>query len=403
MSEEFKKLSGEILGAFEEYKKTNDERIAKVEKGQAISEVEEKLAKIDGELNKLEDVKTRVESLEVKAEREGDAPGSVNDLVEEHKAAFSEYIVKGNESALKAFQEKAVNITTAADGEYLLPEVFEAGLMATMLDASPMRRICDVKRTSSNDYKINFSLRGATSGWVDEDDARPETNSPTVAQIAPNMGEIYAAPQATQTALDDLAVNGGVERWLAEEVGAEINYRENLAFVAGTGVKQPKGFTAYTTATTADSARAFGTLQHIASGVSAGIAADNIYDVIGELKSGLRQGATFVAARRTITAIRKLKDGQNQYLWQPGLAAGQPQTLAGYAVAETEDMPAIGANALAIAFGNFKRGYVIVDRIGIRMLRDPYTNKPKVIFYTTKRVGGAVRDSEAIKFIKCDA
>jgi HK97 family phage major capsid protein len=216
------------------------------------------------------------------------------------------------------------------------------------------------------------------------------------------MGELYANPAASQSMLDDAAFD--VEAWLGEEIGREFGVAEGVAFVSGTGVNQPKGFLTYATAATADSARAFGTLQHVATGVSGAFAAtapeDALIDLVHALRPVYRQGAVFVMNSKTLARVRKMKDADGTFLWRPGLEAGQPATLLGYPVIEAEAMPDIAASSLSIAFGNFASGYVIAERAETRILRDPYSRKPFVHFYATKRVGGAVSNSEAIKLLK---
>lgn len=187
----------------------------------------------------------------------------------------------------------------------------------------------------------------------------------------------------------------------------EFAVAEGAAFISGNGTNKPKGFLAYTTAATADSSRAFGTLEHIATGVSADFAASNKADVLYQVQAALRQGyranAVWMMGKAMMFELMRIKDTTGQYLWQPSLQAGVPVNLLGTAVYEAEDMPVKAANSLSIAYGDFNRGYTIVDRVGTRMLRDPYTNKPYVGFYTTKRVGGGVINSEAIKLIKFSA
>jgi HK97 family phage major capsid protein len=259
-----------------------------------------------------------------------------------------------------------------------------------------------VRTVSTSDYKKLVNVRGTASGWVDEDDARTATASSSMAQVTPFMGEIYANPQATQQMLDDVFFNA--EQFIIDECATEFAAKEGAAFVVGDGTKKPKGFCAYTTAATADSSRAFGTLEHVATGVAGDWAASNKADIlitlVHKLKAGLRANARWVTNKGLLAEIRTFKDAEGNYLWRPGLEAGQPSTLLGYGITEAEDMPAKAASALSLAFGDFRRGYTIVDRIGTRILRDPYTNKPYVGFYVTKRVGGMVVDSQAIKFVK---
>ena len=269
-----------------------------------------------------------------------------------------------------------------------------------------MRAIASVMTITADAVEGMLDLGEPAAGWVAEVEARAETATPQVGLWRIPVHELYAEPRVSQKLLDDASFD--VESWLAQKVAEKFGRSENAAFVAGGGVGMPRGFTTYATAATADASRPWGTLQHVPTGTSGAFAASNPGDVlIGltyALKAGFRAGARFVMARATAAEVRKLKDtSSGQYLWQPGLAAGSPASLLGYPVVEAEDMPAIGANSLSIAFGNFREGYAVVDRQGIRTLRDPYTAKPQVKFYTTKRVGGDVLDFDAIKLLKFGA
>ena len=241
---------------------------------------------------------------------------------------------------------------------------------------------------------------GADAGWVGEAAARPQTNTPVLANLQFPTMELYAMPAATSALLDDSIVN--IDEWLAEEVRLSFADQEGKAFVTGDGINKPKGFTTYTTVPNAT--WTWGNLGYIATGVAGAFAAanpgDKILDLIYAAKAPYRANARFVMNRTTQSAIRKMKDGQGNYLWQPATVAGEAPSLMGYSVSESEDMPDIAASSLSVAFGDFQRGYLIVDRVGIRVLRDPYSAKPYVLFYTTKRVGGGVQDFDAIKFLK---
>ena len=390
--------------AFEEFKATNDQLIKAKADGKSVESLEAKLAKIDAELGKIADVKSEIEALEKRMNRPG-APGEADKAKAEHKAAFQKFMRKGDDSNLSDLQRKAYNITTDADGAYAVPEEIDRDILSKLVDVSPIRQIATVRTIGTSDYKKLVNIRGTASGWVDEDDARTATNSSQFAQVTPFMGELYAYPQATQQMLEDVFFNA--EAWIGEEVATEFARAEGAAFVSGDGTKKPKGFLAYTTAATADSARAFGTLEHVATGVAADWAASNPQDIlltlVYKLKAGYRANARFVMNKGVLADVRKWKDTTGNYIWRPGLEAGQPDTLLGYGITEAEDMPVKAANALPIAFGDFSRGYLIVDRIGTSVLRDPYTNKPYVGFYTRKRLGGCVVDSEAIKVIKIAA
>jgi HK97 family phage major capsid protein len=401
MSLELKKAIDDLGTAFAEFKSTNEERLQKLQKGQSVTELDQKLAKLSDRLSDLDQIKADIEALQAKANRPG--AGKNEDPVKaEHKQAFGKFLRKGNDDGLLDLERKAYNVTTDADGGYAVPEELDRDILSLMKDVSPIRSIATVRTISTADYKKLVNIRGTTSGWVDEDDPRTATSSSQLAAVMPFMGEIYAFPQATQQMLDDVFFNA--ESWLTDEVSVDFAQKEGAAFITGDGTKKPKGFCAYTTAATPDSSRAFGTLEHIATGVSndwpASEKENKLIDLIYAVKQGYRANARFVIGRPMLGEIRKFRDTEGNLLWQPGLQAGQPSQLLGYPVTEAEDMPVKAANSLSVAFGDFKRGYLIVDRIGTRVLRDPFTNKPYVGFYVTKRLGGCVVDSQAIKFLK---
>ena len=404
---EVKALVEAVQKGFEDFKKLNDERLAKVEKGAATGDFEAKLAAVQGDIAKALDLKKEIERVEAKTNLQG-IIGEHNERNPDkaaYKAAFfKEFVRKGKDTAeLKALEAKAWSVGTAADGGYALPEEIDREIEKLLRDISNVRSLANVVTVGTSDYKKLVNVNGIASGWVGETAARPATNTSQLAEVAPPMGELYANPQVTQQALDDLFFN--VEGELTSQLLEEFALAEGAAFVSGNGTNKPKGFLAYTTAATADSSRAFATLEHIATGVSADFAASNKADVffstVAALKKGYRMGAVWMMNKSVLFEALRFKDGQGQYLWQPSIQdSGLGIRLLGFNVEEAEDMPAKAASSLSIAFGNFKRGYTIVDRMGIRMLRDPYTNKPYVGFYTTKRVGGAVVNSEAIKLIK---
>ncbi len=388
-----------FLEAFEAFKDTNDQRIAEIERRGAEDAVTaEKLARIE---DALDETKKRADSLALKASRPHLAASGVSDVAAiEHKAAFDGYVRRGETAKLVRIEEKALSVGSGQDGGYLVPAETEAAVNRALKAISPIRAIAGVKQVSGTVYKRPFATSGTDTGWVAETAARPQTNTPVLAELQFPTMEIYAMPAASSAILDDAIVN--IDEWIAEEVRLAFAEQEGKAFVTGDGVNKPKGFTTYTTV--ANSSWTWGNLGYVATGVSGAFAASNpgdkLLDLIYAAKAPYRANGTFVMNRSTQAAVRKLKDGQGNYLWQPANAPGEAPSLMGYPVAECEDMPDIGANSLAIAFGDFSRGYLIVDRAGIRVLRDPYSAKPYVLFYTTKRVGGGVQDFDAIKFLK---
>lgn len=389
--------------AFSEFKKTNDERLEKLAKGQPDPLLDGKLDGINQKLSELEGVKKTLEDALKKGNRIG-GQGDTNEAVEEHKKAFDGYMRKGREDGLRELEEKAINLGTDADGGYGVPEDLDRNITQLERDLSVMRSLCNVISVGSEEYKKLVNVGGASSGWVGETDARPETPGPKLAQIAPFFGEIYANPAVTQKALDDIFFD--VEAWLASELSWEFDEQEGGAFITGNGTNKPKGFLAYANSAVTDKAgtRPFGTLQFVKSGAAAALSnPDCLIDLIHSLKRGYRKNAVFLGNGLTLAALRKLKDNEGNYLWRPGLEAGQSGVLLGYAYEEDEAMPDIAADSIPLAFGDFKRGYTIADVRGTRVLRDPFTNKPFVNFYTTKRVGGGLMDSLAIKLLKISA
>ncbi len=311
-------------------------------------------------------------------------------------AAFEGFVRSGATVEMKAF----TGVTGDAGG-FAVPSEIDATIDAVLKGISPIRSIANVVKVGSAGYRKLVTTGGTPSGWAAETDARPGTATPVFVEIAPPMGELYANPSASQAMLDDAAFD--VEEWLAGEIAMEFAKAEGAAFVAGSGVGRPKGFLTQPTAATGDATRAFGTLQYLPSGAAGDFAAnpqERLIDLVQSLRGPYRQGASFVMNASTLARIRKFKTSDGAFVWAPSLAAGQPATLLGYPVVEAEDMPDIGANALSIAFGNFKAGYIIAERSETAILRDPYSNKPFVNFYATKRVGGCVTNSEAIKLMK---
>ena len=387
----------EALGKkFDEFKSTNDKRVEalEAEKGKLAGQVES----LNGKLSELDELKSSLEKELAGIKRPGAVAGKE---VSEHKAAFLQFVRKGKDDGLAELQQKALQTTVEADGGYAVPEELDRTILELLRNESPMRQVCGQITVSTPDYKKLVNLGGAGSGWVGETAARPATGTPTLAQIAAVMGEIYANPQATQTSLDDMFFNA--EAWLQSEVAAEFAEQEGNAFLLGNGTNKPKGLLAYTMALTADDVRAFGQLQNVKSGTSGAFDADDLIKLVYTLRKGYRANSTWMLANMTLFKVRTMKDTQGNYLWRPGIEAGQPSSLLGYGVTENEDMPAVAADAHAVLFGDFKRAYTIVDRIGTRVLRDPYTNKPNVGFYTTKRVGGMLTDSNAVKVLTLSA
>ncbi|HDT2094825.1 TPA: phage major capsid protein [Enterobacter roggenkampii] len=390
-------VAQELQAKFDDFRSKNDKRIEALEseKGKLAGEVET----LNGKLSALDELKTSLEEELKQVKRPGG--GTQSKVAGEHKTAFMTFMRKGNDDGLRDLERKALQVGVDEDGGFAVPEELDRAILDLLKDEVVMRQEATTITVGGANYKKLVNLGGSASGWVGETDARPATNASKLGQIEPFMGEIYGNPQATQTMLDDAFFN--VEDWINSELAIEFAEQEEIAFTSGNGTKKPKGFLAYASSLDDDKTRAFGTLQHILSGATAGLTADAIIKLVYTLRKVHRNGAKFMMNNNSLFAARILKDSEGNYLWRPGLELGQPSTLVGYGVAENEQMPDIAADAKAIAFGNFKRGYTIVDRIGTRILRDPYTNKPFVGFYTTKRTGGMLADSQAIKLLQIGA
>jgi HK97 family phage major capsid protein len=301
-------------------------------------------------------------------------------------------------------QVKSISGAVPADGGYAVPQEIDALIASQLKDISPIRRLAQVVQVGSAGYRKLVATGGTASGWVGETAERPETDTPQFAEVAPPTGELYTNPAASQAMLDDAQFD--LEAWLAGEIAMEFARAEGAAFINGSGTDQPLGLLESPVSLLGDATRAFGTLQYVASGDADGFddnPDEKLIDLVHTLKSGHRQGASWVMNSATLAEVRKLKTTDGALLWQPGLVEGQPDRLLGYPVVEAEDMPDIAEDAFPIAFGNFKAGYLIAERSATTILRDPFTNKPFVHFYAVKRVGGQVLDSAAIKLLKIEA
>lgn len=428
MSEEIKKAIGAVdalHAGFEEFKKANDERLAQIEKkGSADVVTEAKLQKIEADLEKAQkiadeavlaskrqsrivtDERGEVVDLDRKAQewasmnarRRGAVVGSFGAAdMDGYKAAFDTFLRKGEE-VMGPDERKALSVGTDPDGGYVVNPDLSGRIVMKVFETSPMRAYASVQVISSDALEGLFDLNEASSGWVGETDSRTETNTPQLGKWRIPAHELYAKPKATQKLLDDASIN--MEAWLASKVAEKFARDEANAFVVGNGVNKPRGFLTYGSGTTLP-----GTIEQFPTGASGALAAapsggDALINALYGLKQQYRNNATWFMNRATLTLVRKAKDSDGAYLWSPGIAAGQPATLLGYPVASFEDMPDPASNSLSIAVGDMRETYQIVDRLGIRTLRDPYSAKPYVEFYTTKRVGGDVVNFEAIKLVR---
>lgn len=404
------KILAELQTTFEAFKAERTKEMEDIKAGMADVVQTDKVDRINADLGKLtkelDAVNASLAAIKVGGVGDADDPA-----VAAHANAFNTWFRKGDRAIDADMRELEVNakMTTQSDpdGGYLVPEETEAGIDRVLGTVSTMRSLSRVISIGTSTYKKLVNVGGAGAGWVGEEQARPETDTPTLREIAINAAELYANPAITQTALDDARID--IAAWLADEVSIEFAEQEGAAFVAGNGINKPRGVLSYDTV--ANASYTWGKLGYVASGKAADFAdtttsvskADALIELYYALKSGYRNGASWLMSDAVMGTVRKFKDPDGNFLWAPPTAAAGVATILGKPVNNDDNMQAVGAGNFPIAFGDFKRGYLIVDRFGVRVLRDPYTNKPFVHFYTTKRVGGGVVNFEAIKLLKIAA
>lgn len=436
---EIKDAIDKQMEAFEEFKTTNDARIEAIEKGNdsEAKELGVKLARIETDVSKFSKLKEqiekehefqkeRIEALEARASNPKKSAGEV--LVDEYKDTFEAWIrSRGQNPDLSAkMQEmgrkarelkdrnpefKDVTIGSTSGGGFAVPEEISRMIERMELLFSPVRSLVKVVQAGTSDYKELVSLRGAASGWVGETGSRTKTDTSTLREVVPTHGELYAYPQASEWSLDDIFFN--VENWLAEEAAQEFAYQEGLAVIDGNGTNKPTGMLNTDPVLTDDFAsplRAAAAFQYIACDTdigqsptdqAVGVTSDCLIDTVYKLNSAYRAAATWVMNSATTGSVRKLKTSDGAYHWQPSIQAGQPAMLLGYPVATWEQMPDIAADAFPIGFGNWRRAYVLVDRVGLRVTVDNGITAPGFVkFYIRRREGGIVLNNDAAKFIR---
>lgn len=385
-------LLAELNSSFAAFKDSKEKEIAALQKGS--EEAKASSAKAEAEISKLQ---ASIDDLSVQMAA-AQMNGGAGKLDKESQAAVDATVSFMKSGEVRADLKKSDD----SNGGYLVPKEWDRTITDKLRTVSPLRKLFKVQTTSKPKFSKLYNMHGAGSGWVGEEDSRAKTDTPTFKSLDFETGEIYANPAATQQMLDDAEIN--LEAFLADEVKTEFAVAENKAFISGDGQKgKPTGLLTYAEGGTNATKHPLGAIKVVKSGNAAAVTADSVIDLVYSLPAEYSQGAGFMMNRKTLAAVRKLKDGQGNYLWQPSYQQDQPSTLCGYPVYEVADMPDVAANALCIAFGDFNRAYMILDRKGVSILRDPYTNKPFVQFYTTKRVGGGVDNPEACVLLKVAA
>jgi HK97 family phage major capsid protein len=438
-AEEFKTLADKLGTAFEEFKKANEES---GKKRDAVTE--EKIGRLDKTITELSEAKDkwnadfkaaqdRADDLEKKFNRPGGPSEKKAEEQEVELKTFNDHrasvaaasgrvappvnleammgyksvyrrALTADPRALSGDEIKALQVGVQPDGGYLVPADTTGRIVTRVFETSPIRQIAAVQSISGTELKgvVDRDQAGAIQ-WGSETTAPTDSTTPQIGEWSISVNEGRVMPKATQQILEDASID--IEAWLARKVADKIARGENDTFVNGTGVGRPRGFTTYTTAATADATRTWGQMEHIATGVNgdfaASAAADHLFDLLGAFNPRYLNNARFVTRREVITKIRKFKGATTgDYLWQPGLQSGAPDRILGYPIVIAMDMPALATGSLSLAFGDFSEGYQIVDRIGMSTLRDPFSSKPYVLFYTRVRLGGDVIDFDAIKFLK---
>jgi HK97 family phage major capsid protein len=383
-----------IANAWEHFKSTNDLRLKELEKkGVADPLYEEQLRKVNHHIDDYQDRLTQLETIISRP----DTLCSSNDLaVTGHKHAFCEYLRKGQEQNLVALEHKSLSVGSERDGGYLVTSQMSRNMITTIHEMSPVRQLASIEVISTDSLDLIEDYNELTAGWTSETAPPQDTNTPQIGRKKIAVHELYAQPKATQKLIDDAAID--IEAWLTHKLTNIFAVMENSSFISGNGEGKPKGILSY------EAGKEWGKVEQINSGVKGGISADSLFNLYYALNETHAARASFIMNRTVLQQIRMLKDkNTSQYLWQPGLILGQPESLIGTKVLQVGEMPMQGDGSLSIALGDFAAGYKIVDRSGIRILRDPFTDKPFVKFYTTKRVGGAVTNYHAIKLLKLAA
>lgn len=420
--------------AFEAFKAANDALIAAKAEGKAVGDLTAQVEKLSKELDKFSEMKAAIDDIQKKQNRpQSDsevksaaefaqevksfnvmlradfqskgkpAPAEVDaKAYQEYKSAFFKVMTGTPLDNLSSDERKAMSAGSDPDGGYLLPPSTVGRMVGKLYEQSIMRQICSVQTISTDKIEGLVDNNEADAGWVSELGTRSDTNTPQLGKWEIAAHEMYAMPKASQKILDDAATD--VEGWLAGKVADKFARVEGTAFWQGTGVGQPRGLASYSTVATGDATRDWGTFEHVVSGANGDFHTtkfDPIQDLQGAFKDQYLQNAQWVMRREVRTKARKLKEStSDRYLWEPSMQIGQPERLNGYPVRVDQYMPTLATNSLSLAFGDFRQAYQIVDRMGIRTLRDPFTAKPYVVFYSTKRTGGGAVNYEAVKFLK---
>lgn len=403
MSVEIKELVESVATDFSVFKAANDERLKSIEKrGFADPLLESAVSKNAEAILKMEE---RLEKIHAAVSRSGDSHSNSEKhdplyknaaLGEQYRKSNLEYLRSGgDEAALKDIHRKALSVGSDPDGGYTITPETHGRIVQKRFESSPIRELATVENITSSSYELIADDDEAQALSAGELQARTTTNTPKLRKTEISVHEMYALPSASQKSLDDSTWD--LEAWLGAKLADRFARKEATWFINGNGVDEARGVLTYAAGTS------WGQVEQINSGSAAALTADGLIDLAGSLKEFYQGGAVYLMKRSAAVAVMKLKNTQNDYLWKQSLRDGQPQTLNGYPLRYADDCPVVAANALSVIFGNLKEAYTIVDRFGIRVVRDPFTARPSVTFFTTARVGGGVVNFEAVKIQKVAA
>jgi len=401
---------------FSDFKAENDTRLKAIEAGkndpvqaEKVEKINASLSDIQAEIAKIMEKQAAVElggagaSADIQAQAKAFSKVVGHDVSAEdlgkYSAGLDTYMRYGAENSRMRDVRNLMEVGSDPAGGYTVTPDMSGRILKKIFDTSPARKLFSAVTIGTDAIEGLIDRDDLDTGWVGEKQARPETGTPELGKWRIDVNEQYAMPKVTQKLLDDSGFD--IEGWLSGKVADKFVRSENTAFFAGDGVSKPRGMLTYGTAATDDKTRAWQVFQYIASGGTSTITDTNfLINLVMSLGAEYRANAGWTMNRKTLGYLRTLKDGDGNYLWQPDFTKLLGGTLLGYSITEAEDMPDMASNALSIAFGDFKAAYQIVDRTGIRVIRDNITEKGFVKLYTAKRVGGDALDFDAVKFMK---
>jgi HK97 family phage major capsid protein len=394
-----KAMFAQLNTAFDEFKRTHAAQLDEIKAGKTDVVTTDKLAKIN---ETLADLETAINAQALLATTAATQSNGRKVQDQGYFDLYASYLRAGSreqEEKVKADQfagpRAAMSVGSSADGGLTAPVEWDRTITERLKLISPLRAEATVQSISKAGFIKLFTDRQLGSGWVGETASRPATSTPQFTALPFLPGELYANAAASQDLLDDSEID--MEAWLTGEIETEFSRQEGIAFVAGDGSNKPYGVLSYITGGSAAARHPWGAISTRNSGAAADLTADQVSNIVYDLPAMYSPNAKWFMNRKTMSKVRLLTDAQKRYLWQPSYQVGQPSTLLGAPIVDVPDMPDVAANATPILFGDMRETYLVIDRIGFRVLRDPYTNKPFISFYCTKRVGGGVKNPDAMK------